>query len=71
MDGDTAFDSGNKLITTTETVENQTTEFFDYIDYDILEVQHETIFLNDIIWVKIKEELWEGGVINTPFSDIK
>ena len=27
-------------------------------DYDILDEEYETIYLNNIVWVRVKKELW-------------
>ena len=43
----------------------------DYIDYDILEEEKETILKNDEVWVKIKKEIWRGRVLLIPCSKKK
>ena len=40
-------------------------------DYDILEEEHETISLSNIVLVKVKKETWQGNVITIPSSDRK
>ena len=40
-------------------------------DYDILEEEHEIIFLNDIFWFKVNKEMCQVKLIQIPFSDIK
>ena len=40
----------------------------DYSDYDVLEEELETISLNDIVWVKVKNSIWKGRVIQIPYS---
>ena len=40
----------------------------DYSDYDILEEEQETISSNDIVWVKVKNEILQGRVIQIPYS---
>ena len=40
-------------------------------DCDMLEEEHETIYLNDIVWVKVKKSIWLGRVMQIPFSDRK
>ena len=39
--------------------------------YDILEEEHETISLSNIVLVKVKKETWQGNVITIPSSDRK
>ena len=40
-------------------------------DCDMLEEEHETIYLNDIVWVHVKKSIWLGRVMQIPFSDRK
>ena len=40
----------------------------DYSAYDVLEEEQETISLNDIVWVKVKKEIWQRRVIQIPYS---
>ena len=40
----------------------------DYSDYDILEEEQETISSNDIVWVRVKNEIWQGRVVQIPYS---
>ena len=39
----------------------------DYSDYDVLEEEQETISLNYIVWFKVKNEICQGGLIQTPY----
>ena len=32
-------------------------------DYDILEGEQETISSNDIVWIRVKNEVWQGRLI--------
>ena len=40
----------------------------DYSNQDVLEEEQETISLNDIVWVKVKNSIWKGRVIQIPYS---
>ena len=90
MYDETAIYTGNTVMNTTETMENETTEIlvenedtvedmdFDELTihsdasaYDILEEEHETISLNDIVTFRVITEIWKGRVMQIPFSDGK
>ena len=43
----------------------------DDCNYIILEEEHETIFFNCIVWVKVNKSIWQGKLIQIPFSDRK
>ena len=43
----------------------------DYSDYDVLEEEQETIYLNDIVWVKVKDVIWQGKLIQIIYSIIE
>ena len=40
----------------------------DYMDYGILEGKQETISRIDIVWVKVKKEIFQRRVIQIPYS---
>ena len=40
----------------------------DYSNYGVLEEEQEPISLNDIFWVKVKNSIWQGRLIKTPYS---
>ena len=40
----------------------------DYSDYDVLEEEQDTVSLNDIFWIKVKKEIWQGRLIQIPYS---
>ena len=39
--------------------------------YDILEEEHENIYLNGIVWCKVKNEMWRVIIIQIPSVDRK
>ena len=43
----------------------------DYSDYDILDEEKDLISKNDLVWVKIKKEIWRGRVLLIPYSKNK
>ena len=43
----------------------------DYIDYDILEEEKDTISEKNDVWVKTKKEIWRGRVLLIPYSKKK
>ena len=40
----------------------------DYSDYNVLDEEQEIFILNDIFWVKLKKEICQVRVIQTPYS---
>ena len=38
---------------------------------NILDKQYESKTLNDVIWAKINKEIWEGKLIQIPYSDME
>ena len=39
-------------------------------DCDFFEEEQEIISLKDIVWVKVNKFLWQGKLMQIPFSDI-